>query len=210
MPKPLGWWTPIENGAFFTGLYAYALLSSPNPDPQELKNRLLCTLNGLKSCRWAVPTEREGMITNVWSDNHDWRGVVKLFYCARLLYELTGEKSALEEYIFLRDSTPKDWFFTRKEIASHGFSHDMVQQRSLVQSWIFTCAHLCLRELCRLDPDAAPDYAEGLRLNGITIVRMIDNMLAYDLDWRRLEPLWQPLGDRVQPAVDNALRMGEH
>ena len=57
---------------------------------------------------------------------------------------------------------------------------------------------------------AAPDYAEGLRLNGITIVRMIDNMLAYDLDWRRLEPLWQPLGDRVQPAVDNALRMGEH
>lgn len=114
MPKPLGWWTPIENGAFFTGLYAYALLSSPNPDPQELKNRLLRTLNGLKSCGWAVPTEREGMITNVWGDNHDWRGVVKLLYCARLLYELTGEKSALEEYIFLRNSTQKDCFSREK------------------------------------------------------------------------------------------------
>ena len=281
MPNPLGWWTPIENGAFFTGLYAYALLSAPNGDPQEIRTllnglrllqdvsrrdgfiargvatdgaahypfssedqvapwllamnayrtsrfcpeserqeiagRLLRTLRGLKDCGWAVPTEREGMISNAWGENHDWRGVVKLLYCARLLYELTGDKSALEEYVFLRDSIPKDWFFTRKEIASHGFAHDMVQQRSLVQSWIFTCAHLCLRELCRLDPDAAPDYAEGLHLNGITSVRMIDNMLTYDnradgfdLNWRRLEPLWQPLGDRVQPAVDNALRMGEY
>lgn len=26
MPNSLGWWTPIENGAFFTGLYTYALI----------------------------------------------------------------------------------------------------------------------------------------------------------------------------------------
>ena len=30
MPNPLGWWTPIENGAFFTGLYLYALIAEYN------------------------------------------------------------------------------------------------------------------------------------------------------------------------------------
>ena len=46
---------------------------------------------------------------------------------------------------------------------------------------------------------------------------MVDNMQSYDnradgfdLNWRLLERLWQPLGDGVQPAVDNALRMGEY
>ena len=29
-PNPLGWWTPIENGAFFTGLYTYALIEKYN------------------------------------------------------------------------------------------------------------------------------------------------------------------------------------
>ena len=38
-PNALGWWTPIENGAFFGGLYAYALIKEYNraPSKQALK-----------------------------------------------------------------------------------------------------------------------------------------------------------------------------
>lgn len=38
-PNALGWWTPIENGAFFGGLYAYALIKEYDraPNDQALK-----------------------------------------------------------------------------------------------------------------------------------------------------------------------------
>lgn len=35
IPNPMGWWTPIENGAFFGGLYVYALIKEYKLNPSE-------------------------------------------------------------------------------------------------------------------------------------------------------------------------------
>lgn len=47
-PNPLGWWTPIENGGFFTGLYLSALTEKYKINPDESTkgeiNTLLCGL----------------------------------------------------------------------------------------------------------------------------------------------------------------------
>jgi len=48
MPNPLGWWTPIENGAFFTGLYLGGLTEAFRLSPSEkLKNEILTLIGGL-------------------------------------------------------------------------------------------------------------------------------------------------------------------
>lgn len=47
-PNALGWWTPIENGAFFGGLYAYALIKEYNRFPNEqTKKEIEILMNGL-------------------------------------------------------------------------------------------------------------------------------------------------------------------
>ena len=49
MPNTLSWWTPIENGSFFTGLYATALIHKYSlcPDEQTAKE-IEILMNGLK------------------------------------------------------------------------------------------------------------------------------------------------------------------
>ncbi|MGN0174279.1 MAG: hypothetical protein ACI39F_07540 [Acutalibacteraceae bacterium] len=48
MPNAYGWWTPIENGAFFTSLYLYALMDKYDAvDDESLHNDVMTLLNGL-------------------------------------------------------------------------------------------------------------------------------------------------------------------
>lgn len=282
MPNPTSYWTPIANGAFFTGLYVYALITKYNrepdehtekeieilmgglkllqdvvkidgfiargvaddgvshypfssedqvvpwvlamdayrrskvcKDPQQIRQRLLKTLLALKRYGWGIPTEIEGVFMGSWIKSTTWRGAGKLLYCVRTLAELTQDPEDLEQYEALRDSAPEGWIFTRKEIVSHGFSHCMVYQPHLEQSWIYLAAHLGLGELCRMDPENARYFREGARLNGITALRKIDGMKEYDnasdgfdMDWRKMAPYWRPVGDNVREAVSYANQMG--
>ena len=282
MPNALGWWTPIENGAFFGGLYVYALIeqyertpekkaaeeiqiligglkqlqdvakvdgfiargvaddneshypfssedqvvpwilamqaylrSSLCREPDEIQERLLRVLRPMKENGWRILTDVEGMLLGSWEASASWRAAAKLLYCARVLCMLTEDPEDLRHYEALRDSAPEGWPIARKEIVAAGFSHDMVQFQSLKQSWIFLASHLGLRELAILDPENAAYYREGIRLDGVTAFRMIDEMKTYDnktdgfdMNWRRLEPLWEPLGDSTRQAVNNALAMG--
>ncbi len=43
-PNPLGWWTPIENGGFFTGLYLSALTEKYRANPDERTKAEINTL----------------------------------------------------------------------------------------------------------------------------------------------------------------------
>ena len=281
MPNALGWWTPIENGAFFAGLYAYALIAkykkypdektgeeirilmgglkqlqdvvsvdgfiargvaddnvSHYPfssedqvvpwvlalyaylncdlceDPQQIRERLHKTLRAIKDYGWRIPTEIDDLIMGSWETSISWRAAAKLLYCARILYEITGEEEDLRHYEALRDTAPAGWYFTRKELVSHGFSHDMIHNKGLMQSWIFVASHLGLTELTRLDPENAQYFGQAVLLDGVTAIRMIDNMKEYDnasdgfdMNWRRLEPFWKPVGDNTRDAVNNALAM---
>ena len=282
MPNVLGWWTPIENGAFFGGLYAYALIeqyerapdkkaaeeiqilidglkhledvaavdgfiargvaddgashypfssedqvvpwilamhaylrSSLCKTPNEIRERLLRTLRPMKENGWRVLTDVEGMLLGSWEASGSWRAVAKVLYCARVYSMLTEDPEDLKHYETLRDSAPAGGPLLRKEVVAAGFAHDMVQFQSLKQSWIFLASHLGLKELAVLDPEHAGYYREGVRLDGVTAYRMIDEMKHYDnktddfdMNWRRLEPLWKPLGTSPREAIDNAGAMG--
>ena len=48
IPNGMGWWTPIENGGFFTGLYAYSLIKEYDKYPsQKSKDEINILINGL-------------------------------------------------------------------------------------------------------------------------------------------------------------------
>ena len=281
VPNALGWWTPVENGAFFTGLYLKALLLqyenepdqadaaeirllaqglqllnkvSSHPgfiargvaddgyshypfssedqavpwvmgmhaylksdlcdDAEELKAAIISVIRGIRDAGWRIPTDIDGLYSNNWASGKDFRGVTKMLYLARLLYELTGDENDLGQYISLRDARPDDCCFTRLEITSHGFSADMVGSPSLRQFWICVCSHLALHELAAMDPAHADDFLGAAEANGVTALQLIPQMAEYDnetdgfsYEWRPLRRFWKPVGNSVPEAVQNALDM---
>lgn len=280
MPNPLGWWTPIENGAFFTGLYVHALIAKYNNCKDEktaeeikilmdglfllqdvgtvsgfiargvaddgkshypfssedqftpwvlslysfykcdlcdckasVKERLLRALTAVRDNGWNIPCDVEGLYYCRWGSTSAWRGVCKMLLCARIIYELTGEEKDLKLYRDLATSHPGDSIYTRLEIASHGYSHDLVAFLGTKQNWICACAHFGLRELVALDSENAEYFKSGLRNNGITALGVVDDMKKYDnskegfdINWRRLNSLWEDYGNDVTKGLSIANR----
>ncbi len=280
MPNPLGWWTPIENGACFTGLYARALLKQYERDAnaqtaeeirtlmgglallqdvgtvdgfiargvgedgvshyplssddqftpwvlamytfyrsalcenkQEVKERLLRALGAVRRNSWLIPTEVVGLNHCSLGKDASFRSTCKLLFCTRVLYELTGEESDLKDYQRLAHECPAQSVFSRLEIASHGYAHDLVAFLGVKQNWICTCAHLCLRELARLDKENSVYFRTGMRSNGITGFGIIDELAGFDncqggfdVDWRRLNALWEDYEKNPAKGTQIALR----
>ena len=284
MPNPLGWWTPIENGAFFTGLYLYALLAEYDKrkddktaneiatlagglfllqdignvegfiargvaddgvshypfssddqftpwvlavysfykselchDKKTVKERLLRALTAVRDNGWFIPCDVDGLYYCKLEKTSAWRGVCKLLLCARVIYELTGDEKDLAYYRELAFARPLDSIFTRLEIASHGYSHDLVAFLGTKQNWICTCAHFGLRELARLDSENREYFKQGLKNNGITAHLVIDDIKKYDnekggfdVDWRRLAPMWEDYRGDVARGLSIAMRQNAH
>lgn len=280
MPNPLGWWTPVENGAFFTGLYVRALIAKYNKDKNQqtaeeietlirglyllqdvgnvegfiargvaddgkahypfssddqftpwvlglysyyncelchdkeaVKERLLRALNAVKARDWDIPCDIEGLNYCSFKNSTAWRGVSKHLFCARVIYELTGDKNDLEYYKELAAGYPEGAIFSRREIASHGYSHDLVAFLGTKQNWICACAHLGLGILAKLDKESREYYRQGTKNNGITALGIIDDIKKYDnekggfdINWRRLNPMWEDYNNNVQNGRNIAMR----
>ena len=280
MPNPLGWWTPVENGAFFTGLYVHALIAKYNKDKNKqtakeiktltrglyllqdvgkvegfiargvaddgkahypfssddqftpwvlglysyyncelcldreaVKSRLLRALFAVKARDWDIPCDVEGLNYCSFKNSTAWRGVSKHLFCARVIYELTGDKNDLEYYKELAAGYPRGSIFSRREIASHGYSHDRVAILGTKQNWICTCAHFGLGILAKLDEENRAYYKQGTRNNGITTLGIIDDIKKYDnekdgfdINWRRLNPMWEDYGNSVPNGRNIAMR----
>lgn len=265
MPNPRSWGLPIENGAFFTGLYVYALLEkyrkhrSPKTaeeidilikglyllqdvakvegfiargvgedgrshypmgaecqnfpwilalysyyksdlctDHAGVKERLLRVLLALRKYEWRIPCDVEGVFyKSSWLKGNDWRGVVMLLFCTRLIYELTENKEELDLFQEYMSSVPTASVFKRKEIVSQGYSHDMVTSFGN-QTWICLYTHLAVKELLKLDPNHEAEYKLCLYTNGVTALKNINSIKKYDnerggfdINWRSLNALWK-------------------
>jgi hypothetical protein len=265
MPNPRSWGLPIENGAFFTGLYTYALLEkyrkdkSPKTaeeidilikglyllqdvarvegfiargvgedgkshypmgaecqnfpwilalysyyksdlctDREGVRERLLRVLYALRKSEWKIPCDEEGVFYETgWKNANGWRGVVMLVFCTRVIYELTKDEEELRRFDQLMDSVPEGGIFTRREIITQGYSHDMVVYFGN-QTWICLYTHLAVRELLALDPDREAEYKLCLYNNGVTALKNINSIKKYDnkadgfdIDWRVLNTLWE-------------------
>lgn len=58
IPNPMGWWTPIENGAFFGGMYLYALLQGYAQEPAvETAESIRILVKGMKLLQDVGQTE---------------------------------------------------------------------------------------------------------------------------------------------------------
>ena len=62
IPNGMGWWTPIENGAFFTGLYAYTLIKRYDVTHEtELLKEIDVLMNGLYVLQDVAKNEGKSM-----------------------------------------------------------------------------------------------------------------------------------------------------
>ena len=280
MPNPLGWWTPVENGAFFTGLYLHTLIAKYNNqkdektakeidilinglfllqdvgsvegfiargvaddekshypfssddqftpwvlalysyykcelccDKEAVKERLLRALMAVKDGDWDIPCDVKGLHYCSFKNSTAWRGVSKHLLCARVIYELTRDENDLEYYRNLAKGYPEGSIFSRREIASHGYAHDLVAFLGTKQNWICTCAHFGLGVLSELDEENREYFRQGMRNNGITALGLIDDIKKYDnanggfdINWRRLNPMWEDYGNDVANGRNIAMR----
>ena len=279
MPNPMGWWTSIENGSFFTGLYTYALLEkyrkTKDPstadeikilvdgllylqdvgtvdgfiargvaddgkshfpcssddqffpwvlslfayyssdlceNPSDIRERLLRALRAVRSYGWRIPADVKGLYTYAMEEAADWRGIVPLLFYAKVIYELTREEADEEIFRNFAISKPAGSIFTRLEIVSHGYSHDMVAFLGVKQFWICTCSHLAIREMILLDPKHSEYYKKGLHQNGVTSLGIVDDILKYDnvgdgftFDWRSIHEFWKYYEGDIQKGVQIAI-----
>ena len=279
IPNVLGWSVSNENGAFFTGLYLYALCEAYEFEPSdrlkseihglcgglftlcdvgihdgfiargvstdgkshypfssddqaapfilglskllrsdaadenlknEIKRRLMRTLNGIRNANWQVPTEWEGVMRGEFYHG-DWRGAANLLYIAKTCEQIGIIDS--DEFNRLRNERPGAGAYTRYEIVSHGFAPDMIRDTTLIQFWIDMCAQLCTFEMASLDREYAQYYLDGLKSNGHSVYQFFDDYkkydnngtIAYHYDWRVLNKYAKEWNDPAE-AVSEAGR----
>jgi hypothetical protein len=275
VPNPRSWGLPIENGAFFTGLYVYTLLekyrrtkcertaaeikilmdglwllqdvarvegfiargvgedgvshypmgaecqnfpwilaafayynSDLCSDREAVRARLLRVLLALRGYGWDIPCDDEGVFYPMnWAGSAAWRPVTMLLFCARVIYELTGEACDLAAFEQLAEECPDGCVFTRKEILAQGYAQDMITSFGN-QTWICTYTHLAVRELLSLDPKRAEFYRECLYQNGVVALANAKSIQRYDravggfgLDWRVLNDQWESYGGDTEKGT---------
>ena len=111
---------------------------------------------------------------------------------------------------------PDGSIFTRLEIVSQGFSHEMINGYGK-QPWICTSRQIALLELKSLDPMNEAYYKAALYNNGVTTLPMIKGMKSYahnkhkfDADWTPLASMWTECGMTMKLQWDMSMRQHEH
>ena len=181
-------------------LYLY-LRSDLCTDRESVRERLLRVLLALRKYEWKTPCDEEGVFyKSSWLHTNGWRGVVMLLFCARVIYELTGDPADRQYFEELMNSIPAGGIFKRSEIVSQGYSHDMITSFGN-QTWICLYCHLAIRELLTLDPEREAVYRLCLYNNGVTALKNVYSITKYDnkaggfnMDWRSLNELWEDYG----------------
>lgn len=181
-------------------------------DKDAVKDRLLRVLTALRDCGWRIPCDVEGVYyKNNWYTADDWRNVVLIVSCARFIYELTKDKNDLELFESLINTTPTGSIFSRKEIISHGYGHDMIAFLGTQQTWICTYTHLAIKELKKVDETNRDAYNSCLYNNGLTALKCIGSISKYDnspdgfdIDWRPLKDMWEPFNNDTDDGTQLA------
>ena len=101
-----------------------------------------------------------------------------------------------DEFLSYANEIPQGKLYSRRELISHGSSHDMVRDPVLQQLWINVCSHLSICELISLDPEAKDLYEQGIALSVVTASVFNrefekytpDEFPPYDHDWRKIVP----------------------
>jgi hypothetical protein len=187
----------------------WRLINCPVSDERwrnEIKARLVRTISGVRASGWQIPTEWEGEVHGEFGKS--WRGVSKQMLAAAVGRELGVVDE--QEFKFLLDGRPDGSIYTRKEIMAQGFAPEMIRYSWIVQFWIFTCAQLCARELCRLDASNAEHYKRGLVQNGAAATEYMYEFETYIS--RAGKPIsydWRVLLDDVHPWSNKKEAMNE-
>ena len=198
-------------GPWIIGLWR--VLNSKINDQQierKIKERLCRTINGLIKNNWQIPLEWENENLGDLKQK-DWREICQVLLIAKVAENLGLITS--EEYNEMLLGTPEGSIYNRLEIASNGYSADMIKNTALIQFWITIPAQLALRELANLDKENANLYLTGLKKNGADAVAFFDDYidynkdnLSYNYNWRELIPEIRPY-TTFKEAFNEAYRL---
>ena len=177
---------------------------------KKISEYITRAINGVRNAEWNIPTEWDGITRGSYAHG-DWRGSAKLLYTAVLAKKYGVIDSA--EFEKLVSEYPDNGIYTRPEIVSNGFAPDMIRQPGLIQFWIDVCAHLCVKELIKLDPVRKEYYIRGLALNGTAVLPFLRDYEKYissekktiSYDWRLLISQMNPWNN-ADEAVNEAGR----
>ena len=183
-----------QTGPWILGLWKAMHSDATDADMKgEIRKRLDRALRGFYQNDWSFRNEWEGTALGTFKSG-DYRNCAKFLFAAAVAKELGIVSS--EEFSAYAEEIPAKGLYSRREILSKGFVHEMLSNSVLKQFWITVCAHLSQRELCALDPNGAAQYEQGIALNCYTskfFVREFDryapdDFSPYDHDWRRIVP----------------------
>ena len=123
---------------------------------------------------------------------------------------MTQDKKDFEYFESLLNSKPENCVFTRAEIISQGYSHDMITSFGN-QTWICAYTHFAVKELYELDYDEV--YRLCLYNDGVTALKNAESIVQYDneadgfdLNWRPLNDLWEDYENDTKKGTDIATR----
>ncbi len=162
----------------------------------KIRPRLIRTLKGIVAADWHLPIEWKGK-TNGGLVRKDWRGVSQLLFSAAAARELGIITN--EDFEKLVSEKPDNGIYNRAEIASNGFSGDMIRNTILAQFWINIPAQLALRELVSLDTIRSEYYKHGLSVNGTAVIGFLRDFDNYNKDNLEFNHNWREIIPEIQP-----------
>ncbi len=210
------------------GLWRYA--NSGLPDAAErarVNGTLRRVIEGLERRTWEMPIDRADFgHFGHWSGGFagtkgilvgaepDFDAAARLLFVHRVMHQITGDESWREKYRVRLHERPAGSELTRLEICARGVDYVQPGQPPQFPArprlWTSASSQAGLRALWEWedDPRVRDSFRRGLDGNAARAARSVagglnydnNNTLAFDVDWRQLNVLWEPqriIGDAV-------------
>lgn len=217
---------------WFYGLWCYATSGLPDETSRRtVAGTLERVALGLEANDWKMPCDRKDFgHFGHWSGGFaGTRGTLsgaepqfdaasRFLFVLRAVHQATGNARWLEAYRARLRETPPGCARSRLEICAQGVQYvapgEPPRYPESPPIWTSASSQAALRALKDLEDDPAirAQFQRGLDANAVSAARFIprfrsydnDNALAFHVNWRTLNDLWQPqaeIGDAVQLAT---------
>ena len=192
-----------QTAPWFSGLWHS--LNSGIPDQVErdsIRSKMVEVADALLENNWNLPCNRMPETHGRFTEGH-FRAAARLLFICKIMSRLTGDEKWEREYRIRLNEVPDGGNATRLELCRVGLQYDLCRSWEMgYHLWIYVDAQNALSELVGMetDPEVRDAFAEGVNRGAHAVMGLIsrfgeyanDAGLLFDLDWRKMNALWQP------------------